>query len=186
LASPLDIADLYDQSTDRKVNLLDSEQDALPFDRIFCPDLITIGRAWSEMPCEPGEDLPRWSCFKPFSFKSCLDKMCVISVEDWRANALEFTLYGEHPTEFVGLGRPLSLQALRHDPQRRVYFDDIRDRVGRAIDHNAPQYARKTLSWNDRGFIEYEILMLPFQPNEGVQRILQPLSARIELNSVEV
>jgi len=162
----------------REIVLLDSEQDSLPYDRIVCPDLQAIGRAWEAMPREAGEALPRWQCFRPSAFKCCLDKMCVISVEDWQADALEFTLYGDHATEYVGLGRPLSLQSLRRDPQRRAYYEDIRDRVGLAVQHDAPQYARKTLSWNECGFIQYEILMLPFQQEGTIQRILQPLSAK--------
>jgi len=176
-----DIASLYDGLEERRVVLLDEEQDSLPFDRIVCPDLIELGRAWKAMPREAGERLPRWSCFRPFDFKSSVEKMCVISVEDWHADAFEFTLYGNHPTELIGLGKPLSLQRLRNDPQRRGYFEDIRNRVGRAVTNYAPQYARKTLSWNDRGFIQYEVLMLPFQGNGDVQRILQPVSAKVEM-----
>jgi len=176
-----DIASLYDEFEERQVVLLDQEQDAIPFDRIRCPDLVAIGRAWQDMPRETGEALPRWSCFRPFEFKSSIEKMCVIAVEDWQADALEFSLYGNHPTEFVGLGRPLSLQRLCRDARRRGYYEDIRQRVGRAITNDAPQYARKTLSWNDRGFVQYEVLMLPFLRNGKVQRVLQPVSAKVEM-----
>lgn len=181
LAKSLDIAALCGESEERQVVLLDSEKDSLPFDRMACPDLIEIGRAWEGLPREADERLPRWSHFRPFDFKSSIDKMCVISVEDWKTHALEFTLYGQHATEFVGLGRPLSLQALREDPKRCTYYEDIRCRAGRAIENDAPQYAHKTLSWNDRGFVQYEILMLPFLQEGAVQRILQPLSAKVEM-----
>jgi len=178
---PQDIASLYDESEEREVILLDQQQDSLPFDRIQCPELIELGQAWQALPRLPEENLPRWASFRPFQFRSSVEKMCVISVEDWRADALEFTLYGNHPTEYIGLGRPLSLQTLRRDPKRCGYYEDIRNRVGRAIEQTAPQYARKTLSWNDRGYVQYEILMLPFFREGAIQRILQPVSAKVEL-----
>jgi len=170
-----------DDMEERQVILLDQEQDSLPFDRMKSSELIEIGHAWEAMPRESEEHLPRWSRFRPFDFKTSIEKMCVISVEDWQADALEFTLYGDHPTEYIGMGRPVSLQQLRHDPKRRGYYQDIRNRVGRAVENSAPQYARKTLSWNDSGYIQYEILMLPFHAEGSVQRILQPVAAKVEL-----
>jgi len=181
LALSRDIANLVDESEQRDVVLLDSEQDNIPFDRIQCPDLRAIGESWLAMPRETGQPLPEWKSFRPFDFKRSVEKMCVLSVEDWRADKLEFSLYGSHPTEFIGLGRPLSMEQLRTDTLRRGYYEDIRDRVGRAVDKNAPQYARKTLSWNDHGRVEYEVLMLPFTRQERVQRVLQPVSATVEL-----
>ena len=94
LTMPFDFMAVDDKDAEREIVLLDSEQDSLPFDRIQCPDLVAIGQAWQAMPREDGEALPQWRCFRPFTFKSCLDKMCVISVEDWHADAFEFTLYG--------------------------------------------------------------------------------------------
>lgn len=172
----------YDYDTPnsaRRVELLDFEYDSIPFDRIQCPDLRQIGRVWLDYPRQTGQALPQWRQFSPVQFRSMIDKLCVLSVEDWSTEQLEFTLYGGHPTEYIGLGKPLSLQEMRADPFRRNNYADIRDRARRATRNETPQYARKTLSWNDHDFIEYEVLMLPFAPEGGSQRILQPVSAHL-------
>jgi len=164
---------------------LDQGDDMLPFDRIECGDLRSIGKAWIAMPRNQGEYLPSWNEFDPADFKFCLDKFCVLKVQDWRKNQIEFSLYGGHPTDYLGNGKPLVMQNLRSNPLHSANYIDIRDRAGRAIDNEAPQYVRKTLSWNDQSYIEYETLMLPFLPDQGVQRLLQPVSARALLRLVK-
>ncbi len=163
----------------RNVDLIDWEDDDLPFDRIKCEHLRKIGEAWLSMERKAGEALPRWSAFSPAQFVDVIDKICVLKAEDWRADNIEFSLYGGHATEFIGQGKPLALQEMRHNPLHKANYVDVRDRAGRAIENNAPQYARKTLSWNDEGHMEYEALMLPFMPQGKVQRLLQPVSVRL-------
>ena len=177
-----DVELIYDDAKERKVVCLDSSEDTLPMDRIQDYDLRLIGKAWMEMPRLEGERLPRWSNFSPADFRSMIEKLCVLSVEDWRAGRLEFTLYGNHPTELIGLGRPLRMMELREDAARKGNYEDIRKRAGRAIEMCAPQYARKNLSWNDHGYIEYEVLMLPFMREAGAQRILQPVAAMLNIS----
>ena len=162
----------------RKVVLIDSEDDVLPFDRIQCEDLRMIGDAWLGMPREEGETLPRWSVFDTSQFTGTLDKICVLKATDWRADEIEFSLFGGHATDLIGRGKPISLQRMRRDPQCCANYIEVRNRAGRAIDNEAPQYARKTLSWNQQSHIEYETLMLPFMAEGKVQRLLQPISAR--------
>ena len=169
----------------RNVVLLDQADDTLPFGRIECPDLRTIGKAWLDMPRVSGEAIPRWSEFSPADFRFFLDKFCVLKLQDWRNDEIEFSLYGTHPTDFLGNGRPLVMQDMRNNPLHSGNYLDIRDRAGRAVDNQAPQYVRKTLSWNDRNYIEYETLMLPFIAQDGVHRVLQPVSARARLRLVE-
>ena len=173
---------IFDDKEERKVVVLDSSDDTLPFDRIQDYDLNLIGKAWMGMPRLPGEDLPRWQNFRPADFRPMIEKLCVLTVGDWRADRLEFTLYGSHPTDLIGLGRPLRMMDLREDPKRRANYEDIRKRVGRAIENCAPQYARKTLSWNDHGYIEYEVLMLPFMREGSAQRVLQPVGAILNIS----
>jgi len=165
----------------REVTVLDRGDDALPFDRIRCPDLRAIGQAWLDMPRGEGETIPHWRAFSPADFASCLEKLCVIKARDWRAHDIEFSLYGSHPTEFIGNGRPLVLADMREDPVHEENYLDIVNRAGRAIENAAPQYVRKSLSWNEDNYIDYEALMLPFVAEGGVQRLLQPLSARARL-----
>jgi len=168
-----------DSTPAHSVVLIDSEDDALPIERILCDDLRMIGTAWLDMPRREGEALPRWDAFDCRRFVTVLDKMCVVRAMDWQCDRIEFSLYGGHATDHIGLGKPLSLQQMRLDPLRKANYLDTRDRVGRSIDHAAPQYARKTLSWNQDPNTEYEILTLPFMPQEGFQRILCPVSARL-------
>lgn len=167
----------------QEVVILDQGEDHIPFDRIVCGDLRTLGQAWLEMNRKEGCALPCWSEFRPYEFKPLVEKLCVMKVEDWRNDKLEFSVFGGHATDFIGCGRPFVLQEMRRDPRYYANYCDIRDRTGRAIDSEAPQYVRKTLSWNDRNFIEYEVLMLPFRPQNGVQRLLQPISARARSRS---
>lgn len=172
------LSDFSDRCPARKVTILDRSDDMLPFWRIRCADLRNIGRAWLAMPREEGAAVPPWHAFSPAAFASCLDKLCVIKAGDWRAHEIEFSLCGDHPTEFLGNGRPFVLAEMRRDPlQESIYFD-ILNRAGRAIENGMPQYVRKSMAWNDRNFIEYESLMLPFAAEGGVQRLLQPVSAR--------
>jgi hypothetical protein len=177
----IQLGEFRDFSPAREVILLDQGDDELPFERIKCVELCEIGHAWLEMPRIDGEPLPRWSEFQPKNFSATLDKLCVLKVRNWQQNEIEFSLYGGHPTDFIGLGQPLVMQELRNDPLRVSNYIDIRDRAGMAIDNEAPQYVRKTLSWNDENYIEYETLMLPFMPADGEQRLLQPVSARARL-----
>lgn len=160
------------------VELLDVEHDAIPYDRMVCPFMDRVARKWEALPRTEGERLPPWSAFSPQAFKTELTRLCVLQAEDWRADRIEFTLYGAHPTDFIGGGKALSMQAMRASAALRANYEDIRDRAGRAIDRGLPQYARKTMSWASRGYIEYEVLMLPFAPTgDGRQRLLQPASA---------
>ena len=178
------LREFNDVTPAREVVLLDQGHDMIPFDRIECRDLRRIGAAWLRMPREGRRRLPRWEMFRPADFKPVLDKFCVLRVHDWRADEIEFSLYGGHPTDFIGSGKPLVMQDMRHDPLRSANYYDIRDRAGRAVDYEAPQYVRKTLSWNDKNYIEYETLMLPFEPGKGTRRVLQPVSARARLRLV--
>lgn len=172
------LKEYHDYEPPREVVILKNADNFLPIFEINCSDLRLIGEAWLAMPRVSGEELPRWSAFRPKDFVSCLDKFCVLKVEDWKADKLEFSLYGGHPTDYIGCGKPLVMQQLRRDPLRSANYYDIRDRAGRAIDNKAPQFVRKTLSWNANNYIEYETLMLPFMAEGGVQRVLQPVSAR--------
>lgn len=165
----------------RSIEIIDSQDDDLPFDRIQCEDLRKIGDAWLRMERQPSEALPRWSAFDPARFTRMLDKFCVLKAGDLRADEIEFSLCGGHATHFIGQGKMLSLQEMRHDPQRAPNYRDVRNRASRAIENEAPQYVRKTLSWNDKNCTEYEALMLPFMPQGTMQRLLQPVSARIRL-----
>jgi len=162
----------------REVVVLDQGDDVLPFDRIRCPDLIAIGQAWLDMPRNEGRTIPEWRAFSPAAFASCLDKLCVLKARDWRAHDIEFSLYGNHPTDFLGNGRSLVMKEMRGDPMHEANYLDILNRAGRAIENAMPQYVRKTLSWNEGNYIDYETLMLPFVAEDGVQRLLQPVSAR--------
>ncbi len=173
-----DLQSFTNETPPREVVTLDIGEDTIPVKRIKCPQLLFIGQSWLQMHREAGERLPRWQEFDLNKFTRVIEKFCVIKVVDWRADQIEFSLYGEHPTDFIGGGKPLVMQKLRQDPLRSGNYYDIRDRAGRAVDNEAPQYARKTLSWNERNYIEYETLMLPFVPEDGIQRILQPVSAR--------
>lgn len=160
--------------------LLEDHPDALPFDRIRCPDLLWIAEQWLALPRSDGQHLPRWGEFRIRDFVKTASKLCVLHVEDKQPDRTEFTVYGEHPTCYVGLGKPLRLAQMKNDPRTYANYVDIRDRANRAASHEKPQYARKTLSWNGRDDIEYEAMMLPFAPDaSSVQRILQPVSARI-------
>ncbi len=157
--------------------VVDSEEDALPFERILCEDLCIIGRAWLEMERKDGEALPRWNAFDPTRFIGMIDKFCVLKRENGQPDTLEFSLYGGHATDFVGRGKRIVLHEMRRDPLRVANYRDIRTRAERAIDNESPQYVRKTLSWNDENYTEYEALMLPFMPDEKEQRVLHPISA---------
>lgn len=159
--------------------LLENCADRIPFDKLQCNDLEWIAESWAALPVQAGELLPRWDSFNVADFARVLDKLCVLHVRDWRTNDIEFVVYGGHPTRFVGLGKPVKLAKMRSDPVAYNNYVDICDRVGRAVCNSKPQYARKTLSWNGRDDIEYETLILPFAPDgSGVQRVLQPVSAR--------
>jgi hypothetical protein len=163
----------------RSVVTLDTQQDMIPFDRIKCADLREIGKAWQEYARIEGEPLPRWRMFRVSDFIRTIERLCVLRVEDDRIDDLEFSLYGSHASEYIGNGRRLVLQNLRTDPLRQNNYIDIRDRAERAIINERPQYARKSLSWENKAYIEYEVLMLPFMAEDGTQRLLQPFSARI-------
>lgn len=173
----LDVRDVSNYEPARSIILRDLEDDAIPIDRIECADLRRIGQAWLDFPRTQGSRLPRWEDFKPIDFTDMIERLCVLRVDNGRIDDLEFTLYGAHATEFIGNGRKLVLQSLRYDPSRRNNYLDIRDRARRAIMNQSPQYVRKSLSWNGLGFIEYELLMLPFQYANNSQRLLQPVSA---------
>lgn len=159
------------------VTVLDEAIDSLPFDRIQCPDLRAMGQLWLSLPRHEGEKLPRWATFSPQMAIPYLRKICVMHVGDWENDEIEFTLYGGHATDRVGNGQRLVLEKMREDPLRRPNYSDIRERAGRAVDHSAPQYARKTLSWDGCDDVEYELLMLPFMPENGFSRVLQPLTS---------
>lgn len=161
----------------RSVEIIDWQDDDMPFDRIRSADLREIGDAWLRMERHPGEGLPRWSAFDPARFTKMLDKFCVLKTMDGRIDDIEFSLYGGHATHFIGQGKSLSLQEMRHDPLRSANYRDVRDRAWRAIETEAPQYVRKSLSWNDERYTEYETLMLPFMPDGAIRRLLQPVSA---------
>jgi len=159
------------------VVIYDEETDRLPFEKIRCPDLHFIGSVWAGLPRVDGEPLPRWSAFSPSMITRQLSKVCILHVGDWRRDQIKFTLYGGHATERVGNGRALNLHQLRNDPKRRSNYRDIRDRAGRAVDHAAPQYALKNLSWDGCSEVEYELLMLPFMAENGISRVMQPLNS---------
>lgn len=175
----LDVHDISGYQPARSVEIRDVEDDGIPLDRIDCPDLRSIGQAWLDLPRTGRESLPRWKDFKPANFIPVIERLCVLRVSDGSIDDLEFTLYGAHATEFIGNGRKLKLQSLRYDPLRQANYIDIRDRARRAIQNESPQYVRKSLSWNGQGFIEYELLMLPFTVSDNSQRLLQPVSAHI-------
>ena len=165
--------------SDKMPLLLNEVVNDLPVDLIECPDLLDIGQMWLQLPRPDGEQLPRWADFKPAMIARYLAKMSILHVQDWRAGEIEFTLYGDHLTKNIGNGRPLNLAKLRADPMGHENYIDIVTRAGRAIEREAPQYARKTLAWDGLGEVEYELLMLPFQPDEnGMSRVMQPLSSQ--------
>jgi len=164
---------------DRVPLLLNEVVNDLPVDLIECPDLLEIGQMWLDLPRREGRRLPLWADFKPTMIARYLAKMSILHVGDWRAGEIEFTLYGDHLTKTIGNGRPLNLAKLRTDPIRCENYTDIVTRAGRAVEREAPQYARKTLAWDGLGDVEYEVLMLPFQPDEnGMSRVMQPLSSQ--------
>jgi len=159
------------------VTVLDEAIDSLPFDRIRCSDLRALGKLWQSLARREGEILPRWETFSPNMAIPYLSKICVLHVGDWENDEIEFTLYGGHATDRVGNGQRLVLEKMRNDPLRRTNYRDIKERAGRAVDHSAPQYARKTLSWDGCDEVEYELLMMPFMPENGMSRVLQPLTS---------
>lgn len=168
---------MIDPEQSMPVVIYDEVHDRLPFEKIRCPDLYLIGEVWSALPRIYGEPLPRWSAFSPSMITRQLSKVCVLRVGDWRKDEIRFSLYGGHATERVGNGRALDLHQLRNDPKRRSNYRDIRDRAGRAVDRNAPQYALKSLSWDGCSEVDYELLMLPFMPQNGCSRVMQPLTS---------
>jgi len=160
------------------VVIFDEVHDALPLEKVRCPDLKLIGQVWLDLPREAGEPLPRWGAFSPSMITRQLDKVCILHVGDWRNDEIKFSLYGGHATERVGNGHPLDLDQLRNDTKRMSNYQDILHRAGRAVDNAAPQYAFKNLSWDGCEEVEYELLMLPFMPENGVSRVMQPVSSQ--------
>jgi hypothetical protein len=159
--------------------VLDEVINELPLDVIECPDLRAIGEMWLELPRESGDRLPDWAMFNPAMISRYLSKVSILHVGDWRAGEVEFTLYGDHLTKNIGNGRPLNLEALRSDAAGHVNYCDIVTRVGRAIEFAAPQYARKTLCWDGHDDVEYEVLVLPFKPDQtGMSRVMQPATCQ--------
>ncbi len=163
----------------RDVVVLGEGHDSIPFDSISCRDLAFIAQSWIDMPRLPGEPLPRWSEFRLSAFVKVINKLCVVLAREGDADRMEITVCGQHATEYVGNGKPIDLAHMRNDPLRCANYADIRDRVARAIANNAPQYALKTLSWQDMGYVEYEVMVLPFMSESGAQRILHPISVQI-------
>lgn len=159
------------------VVILDEEIDALPFDRIACPDLKAIAEVWLDLPRADGDMLPRWSSFSPAMVKRHLDKVCVLQVGDIENHEIEFTVYGNHPTELIGNGKPVKMQDMRESRSEQRNYADIRQRTGRSITNKAPQFARKARSLEGSGEIEYELILLPFETENGTTRLLQPLSS---------
>ena len=162
----------------RPVVILDEAVNALPFHRIQCPDLKDIGAMWLALPREHGEPLPRWATFSPAMIAPLLSKVCILRVGDWREDDIKFSLYGGHATARIGNGQPLVLSALKDDPKRCGNYHDICTRAGRSVDDAAPQYARKTLSWDGFEEVAYEVLMLPFMPENGISRVMQPITSQ--------
>ena len=159
------------------VVVIDEELDALPFDRIACPDIKAVADVWLKLPRAEGDKLPRWSSFSPAMVKRQLDKVCILQVGNLDDEEIEFSLYGNHPTEVLGDGKPLRLQEMRKNQSQRQNYLDIFRRAGRTIANKAPQFARKAMSSEGSGEIEYEVVMLPFEAENGVTRILQPVSS---------
>jgi len=180
------MASLHRLNALRPVVILDEALDLLPGDRIECSDLRAIARVWLDLPRESGESLPRWSSFSPSMITPYLYKVCILHVGDQDKDDIEFTLYGGHPTEHIGNGKPLRMHELRADKRRRNNYRDIRERAIRAITNQAPQYARKTLSWDGLDEISYELLMLPFRTENGITRVLQPLTSEPRPQSDEL
>ena len=170
----------------REVVILDEAINILPLDRIESPELLSIAEVWLELPREGNRGLPRWSSFSPAMIAPQLSKMCVLRVGTENVDDIEFSLYGGHPTQHIGNGRPLVMQDLRVDPLRKNNYVDIRDRAGRAIENAAPQFARKTLSWDGCPDVEYEVMMLPFVSEEGTSRVMQPLASQARPPSGQV
>lgn len=159
------------------VVILDEEFDALPFDRIACSDLKAVAEVWLKLPRVDGNTLPRWSSFSPAMVKLQLDKVCILQVGDLENDEIEFTLYGNHPTEVLGDGKPVDLKEMRQSQSQWKNYQDISERTGRSITNKAPQFARKAKSWGGAAEVEYELIMLPFETENGVTRVLQPLSS---------
>lgn len=148
---------------------------AIDLNDIECIDLRRIADVWLGLPREEGEVLPRWSSFSPSMITPQLNKVCILHVGNDRE--VEFSLYGGHATERIGNGQPLVLQKLPDDPLRRANYYDIRARAVRAVEEAAPQYAKKTLGWDGLPDVRYELLMLPFHPENGFSRVMQPLTS---------
>jgi len=106
-----------------------------------------------------------------------LDKVCILQVGDIEKHEIEFTVYGDHPTELIGNGKPVTLKEMRASRTRHKNYADIRQRTGRSISNQAPQFARKAMSWGGLEELEYELLTLPFETENGMTRVLQPLSS---------
>jgi len=137
------------------VIILDEELDGLPFERIACSDIKAIAEVWLNLPRAPGEELPRWSSFSPKMVTRQLEKICILRVGDLENGEIEFTLYGHHPTELLGNGKPLKLREMRKNRSQRKNYSDILSRTGRSIANKAPQFARKAMSWDGADEVEY-------------------------------
>ena len=160
----------------RDVLILAESAGRAMLDTIECADLRRLVASWSAFAADPDTALPRWASFSPAIFRTMLPKICVLKVG---RDGMEYSLSGGHANDYLNGGRSLSVEKMRRDPGRRGEFVDLHARVTAAVQHRAAVYVRKAVVWQASRYVEYETVLLPFAPEGGCQRVLQPVSARI-------
>ena len=132
-------------------------------DVILDDDLKQSLLKWEAVAHSTG-DVPIWS------MDFALDNSRLVSrtiMYDTSGGETYMAIIGEECREVIGL--PKSKGFLK-DLMPPANYDDVQSRIEKCGEMRKPHYVQKTLSWNnDRDFVTYEVLFLPFMTEDSDQ-----------------
>lgn len=120
------------------------------------PILQDVANSWIHLRAELG-NLPTWSMDFALLNPNAVSRMMLY---DTSGDDIYITLIGDQCREFIGLEKTKGPLA---ELMPEINAKDIRNRIALCKEQRAPNYCLKSMSWNnDRDFIKYEALFLPF------------------------
>ena len=118
---------------------------------------------WQELRENTG-NVPRWNMDFALANSRLVSRTMMY---DTSSGETYMAIIGEECREIVGL--PKSKGYLK-DLMPPANYDDVQNRISKCGEMQKPHYVLKSLSWNnDRDFVKYEVLFLPFVTEDSDQ-----------------
>lgn len=148
---------------------------------VLSPDFRFIFLQWREWADEGG--LPDWSKFDPINHPKLLTHVMLVEFDSSRVEDIRIILMGEHVREHFG---PCPKGTLCRDIMPKGNFTALVD-ANRFCAINAKAvYFIKTMHWNNRDLLRYELLKLPFLKSNGLVTVVCLLRFKLEPGSASL